>query len=310
MSGSDADVGTWAHDRELAAVIKRVGAFCSAHAPILLGTFTALVYGIGLFRTLTQLHAAHVQSLRGLPLAPLQGYFIAGLAVILDPDILLSLLLTIVTLIALRVQAESVTPSENTAPAFDGPKWAETLNALTRFFATGHLRSVTRREMIVAVLYAIPLFLLVVNLPFAIMAASAAALVPFLPLGVAGASQGTAPRVSANVLAGLFIIAIALSLATFVYVAPPSLDHVTIRATNGRYVRAELLTQTSSMVYVIGPRDKNGDASIIAFPTGRIARMEIGHGEPRHLRSLVDSRGFGFFRLPDIRHRRFAFDWP
>lgn len=271
-----------------------VWSFCLANAAVVLAAATALIYTIGLIRTMAQLHAEHVQTLRALPLSPLQEYFIAGLAVVLSPSALLLFALVFVLLAAIHAFfafAATVPEPE--------PSLAKSLIDDLRKFADG---GPSWREIGSTVLLGLSGFLLaalwLLAVPLLYLKLSAVALAVLAPFVFVSPGSTPASRKRQARLATVVAIVMTGSLiSAILYLAPPALDRVTIRATNGHYVRAKLLAQTSSMIYLVG-RDDHGDAAVTAFPTARIARMEIVHGPKRHDRSLSDVLGLGW--LPDI----------
>ena len=298
MSEADVVLDEQAPEDEAPSLGRQVWSFCLANAAVLLAASTALIYGIGLFRTVAQLHAEHVQTLRGLPLSPLQGYFIAGLAVLLSPGAGLLAVIFVSLLVGIHIAFAGW----GEEPGAGLPVAALALHGLRDYFE----RRPSRAEIagVVAMTMAAAAFAMGVALilPLPLLELYAIVAIVSLPfLFVSPSPRSTSLRSQAQFATGLAIVAFALSLLAIVYIAPPSLDRVTIRATNGRYLRAKLLAQTSSMIYVVG-RDDRGDASIVAFPTDRIARMEIVRGPKRYERSLADVLGLGWVPdLPSIR---------
>lgn len=279
------------------SVARGIGVFCLSNATLVLAAFTALIYGVGLLRTLAQLHAEHVQSLRGLPLAPLQVYFVAGLAVILKPTTMIVLAI-VLGLAAFAHAGLRRAELDFSRPAPDQPTRTEQHESPADeddADRPGVVEIAAFSMLVVVWLVAVLGAVLVVAqfVPLRLGAAYVTFTSTFVLLFLSVRSiAARSPDTSASLFTAALVTGLTLATLAFTYVEPPSLDRVTIRATNGRYVRAKLLSQTSSMVYVVGPRrPKDRNASIIAFPTSRIARMEIDQGGRRRYRTVAEAPG-------------------
>jgi hypothetical protein len=309
------DLETWLTERDVFSWFRRLAGLGTANSAALLTFSALLLYAAGLFRTIAQLHAENVQSLRGLPLAPLQTYFVEGLAMAFDLNglfvVVLLFVLGATPLVVWRYRhqiADWLSPpdraDDRAGPQTDAQEASASLSPVRRtakavsnaaFNVIGLLGLLVFVGAVVFGFLFMPAVLwapyLVVGLPFVPLAG-------FLAFHMIPQDWRRWTPFHSRLAAGALAFSGILFVIVPGYFNPPPLDQVAIRTVSGRLLHGKLITQSNGLTYLVGTRGRQpGEASIVVIPGSRIARMEITKGRDRYFRSLAEVAGLRLWRL-------------
>jgi hypothetical protein len=273
-----------------------VGKLLLSHAPALLAFAAVGLYVIGLIRTVGILQAEHIPVTRGLPLAPLQDYFLRGLAVVVTPQTFLYILLLGVlsasffapllagVLLGQGSQALPEEPATNAVP--DSP-------ALVSPGRRRPLDSLPVALCAIGVLVLVPLADWLPILPGATVAALALVALMKSYGGSALPSAGRLAACVAVIFASLF-----WAWGMRAYFHPPPLDIATVTMKDGEAWSASLVYATGQLLYVVGEKDRASDhRHIKAVPIASVRSVEIIDGSPRSFKTVAELLGLRLWRL-------------
>lgn len=303
------------HNEAAQRWFSRLGGATLANLTAVLAVGAVVLYSAGLFRRIAQLRAEGVQTLRGIPLAPLQTYFVDGIAILFNPNSLATLAFIVLLLVAVasaQLWWPFVRPTRaagSSDSTVTGEKRSDTVGHTAR--ASAPPNSPTRLMQLVGialiVLGIVGTVAAVIGILFfsppAEWAPTLVALTPLIGLAVL-TRVGLVPpradwtpfyaRIGALAL-GLTVILVVLMRAAF---HPPALDVATLKLASGAVERGKLITQADGFVYLVGqPPDGQHERPIVAVPVARIARMEVRGGAPHYWKSLAERAGLRIFRI-------------
>lgn len=280
-------------------VARRLGKLTAQNVTAMSAVTVLILYLIGLVRRIGQLHAEGISPIRGLPLLPLQRYFVDGTSVMLNPGTLgLLFMVGLATTLALNLPTavkmmEALQADEAGEPATRSPIRAALQRVVDRvLMAIG---------VVVVLLYPFAVLLLV---PVAEWLPVLAGATPLFVLTFAVAASGVTwsdwsdrhGRLIALALALTFVLAVGLSA----YFHPPSYDRVVILTTDHRRVAGPLIAQADGFMYVAGkPVDqrRGEERTIIAVPAARVASARVSKGSDRYWKTVPELACIRFWRV-------------
>jgi hypothetical protein len=310
---------------------RQLGKLTFGNVAALSALTAAVLYVIGLVRRVAQLHAEGVSTTRGLGLSSLQDYLLEGLGVIVNPG-------TALLLVALAILAGGAFVyarlSSTTLADVLARWWGDdetSTNADLGPERTGDSGKQTRKvegvdgESFIDTITSIPSVLavifLVLVIPLAEWAPAVVAVAPLFALALINAHYGllkfdgwrnwSLSHARASVLA--LGLTLALTSVLYAYFEPPSLDQAIIRTSAGREIKGRLLAESNGLVYLVGLRDRNQQAAIIAIPFTSVAEIHIDEGVPRfyktvpELLKLPQKLGVPFWRVELGKSNSFDF---
>jgi hypothetical protein len=288
--------------------------FTLTHAPTFLAVAAVLLYTAGLFRTLAILNAEDVQPVRGLPLAPLQTYFVQGLALALTSvDLVVEITLLVTAPLLVVYFAVQLLVFRNTWGADVNPvRQTSTVMPVVAFWKAIAAAPKARRWL--PALGTMALIIAAAAAFFTPLAYWApyvpAALALLVGIGMVMPTRlhdWTARRGQA--LSGTFLCAATLFLLVPGWCRPPALDQVAVRWNNQNLSHYKLLTQTEGTAYVVaqnGPR--NDDTEVIAIPLDQVRRLRVTAGHARYYKTPAELLNIDFLRLEN-EHGSLHFHW-
>jgi hypothetical protein len=287
-------------------IAKHVGEFVQQLGEVTLTNLAAIsaltaimLYVTGLLRRVAQLHAEGVATTRGLAFSSLQDYLVEGLAVIVSPKTAV-LILFIVCCGLAAFFLPRLAPLVDDVPAYpdaDEERAVQPDDELDneldgaspnrrRQQGVGSKRRVRWfRPLVIGAIF-VPCVLCVLFVPLAVWG----------PLVVAAAPLGALVYINSQyhilnfnswsewsmVHARSTVAAVgatfALMAALYSYCDPPPLNRAVIRTARGRQVTGGLLAESSGLVYLVGPRDSDHRAEILALPLADVAVIHIEEG--------------------------------
>lgn len=279
----------------------QVGKVLLSHASSVLAFAGVGLYVIGVVRTIGILEAEDIPVSRGLPLAPLQDYLLRGLAVVVTPQALFSIVVigAGLTFIILGFSPDLSSGSDSHEPP-ESPSRRESgllgatvaaLDALKRAIASIGL------PLIAAAM------LLIVPVAEWLPVIPGAAGVGFALVGLSMFAKGDATAqgekhqgvLVAGLLASLF-----LAWAMYAYFHPPPLDLARISTEDGKTRNAKLLYSSNEVLYLVGSEDeKSGHRRIEEIPFDSVRSVEISDGTPRRFRNIPELLGIRFWRYSE-----------
>ena len=316
--------------RVVIAAGEKLGKLTLANVTTVFALAALVFYVVGLFRRMAQLHDVGVPIGRGVPLLPLQDYLISGLAVIVNPynlptllwiALLASVVLGLPTGAAVLSQfrgnsdegkpsSRSQAPIVQGAPPTSGPR--ENAGASDKEDRDGGSHAAKDTTLlgrafgwlILAIIVSFPIGV-VLLIPVATWAPLVAFPVVVIVLLLLNARYGAVPlltpqrwsKLHARVVASVFLVALSALGALVVWFNPPPLDKVTIRRVQDSAVTGPLVAQANGVVYVAGGRNNTDEAAdVIAVPLGRIASIRITDGVRPYRKTVPELLGIRFWR--------------
>lgn len=312
---------------------RQLGKLTFGNVAALSALTAAVLYVIGLVRRVAQLHAEGVSTTRGLGLSSLQDYLLEGLGVIVNPGtVLLLLALAILAggaFVYARLSSTTLADvlarwwgdDETSTNADSGPERTGDSGKQTgeqKVEGSDGESFIDTAMFIASVLVVIFLVLLI---PLAEWGPAVVACAPLFALALINAHYGllkfdgwrnwSLSHARASVLA--LGLTLALTSVLYAYFEPPSLDQAIIRTSAGREIKGRLLAESNGLVYLVGPRDRNQQAAIIAIPFTSVAEIHIDEGLPRfyktvpELLKLPQKLGVPFWRVELSKSNSFDF---
>ena len=261
-------------------------ALTPGHVTALLALGALALYVVGVVRTVGVLHAEGVETLRGIPLVPLQDYLLRGLGVLASPTTAAAL----VALVALAALLVARQPPERGLLEVRAPRAAQTgskrADAAVRAFA-------------ILMLLFFSLFM-----PFSswvpVYAAFAVAAIGGLFFGVQAPDPRTLVIQHPQELAAMLVGGVLTAALLTAYLWPPPMDRATIRTTDGAHRVGKLIANGDGVAYVLAAASHDRHPAVYAIPFARIVSLRIVNGPPHRDRTLANVLGLSTWQLdPD-----------
>jgi hypothetical protein len=249
-------------------------------------------YVLGLGRRVAVVLAEGIPTSRAIPLASLQDYLIQGLAVIVDPSVLL--VIASLVLVGFAIPAAKdignwlKRPTEQAEPAEDADAVAEvapTPGTVGRLLAKVWILVL----VILAALVIAALACILVFLPPAAWLPSGVTIVALFAVGFFAARFETWTPATAAAIVALAGLGYLSGEVVQVVLAPPPLDTAKVTPTTGEPETGELLSTANGAVYLV---QREGDEpTITMYPFGQVRSMRISETPPAHYRSFANVIG-------------------
>ncbi|HEY3830443.1 MAG TPA: hypothetical protein VGL57_14715 [Solirubrobacteraceae bacterium] len=282
---------------------RQLGELTFANVAALSALTATVLYVIGLVRRIGQLHAEDVSTTRGLGLSSLQDYLLEGLAVIVNPTIAFRLAVVAVLAAAAFVGAKlASTPAADRIARWWGggetslEAGAEADGTLSAAAAGSDDSANGSNSRLIRGVWGLGAAGLTLLIPVAewgppiAVAVAAAALVyfnlRFELLTINGWRTWSVNHARASVLTA--VVMLSALAALYAYFDPPPLDQATIYTSNDQVIKGKLLAESNGLVYLVGTRDRDHQAGILAIPLTSVARMRVSVGEPRFYKTIPE----------------------
>jgi hypothetical protein len=273
-----------------------------------LGDATALLalgalglYGVGVVRTLGSLHAAGVESFRGVPLIPLPEYLLRGLSVVMTVNAVVVIVLWVATAV-LVLRLPRVRPREHTGERHHEPAGESKPSTPA---ARPRWRTVARGSAASALLLAPPVLAVLVLYPIADwlpgLVGGAVSMALILLCGKTQLIQSDPgwTRSEARVALACLLTGLLAMLATSAYVWPPPLEHVTAHLVGGRERAGELVSTSDGVLYLL-PAHGGAHPVVEGVPLDRVTVLAISRGTPRPRHTLAEQLGVRLWHLNGV----------
>lgn len=266
------------HEGTLGAA-RRVGNLTVTNITVFLALSAIVLYAAGLIRTMGQLQGDGIAPLRGVPLVPLQTYFVEGLAIVFSPA---RLVIYVVVLL--------------------GTGWL--WRAAER---DGLWGPVNGGVIATLVLLAGVILALLVLMPVAFWVPLLLPMGVVTGLGIFAARQRITfkdeSRLLGRVAVVMFLFMVISLTALTAYLTPAPLDQALLRlqAPRGAVLSGDLISQANGLVYIATKSRPSNKAVVTAVPVSRLQTLTVIRGKEHTYRTLLEMLGIRFWHVKDPR---------
>lgn len=272
----DSFAKTWA--TTVANLGKTVSTPLLKHATLTVALSGAVLYLIGVVRTVGVLKAEGIPLTRGLPIVPLQDYLLRGLSVVANPQIFFGFCFVLLgATLLIAVDEQKAQGGSQARPNRREANWPTLALGLALLFFP---------VLVVPIAEWVPL-----------VPGAAAAAFCTVQLGLFGSSDGPGRNLQpVGYVAGL-LVSLALAFGMRAYFNPPPLETARITSVSGKTWKAKLLLDTGDTLYLVGQKDlRTGHRNVQDLPASSFRSVEISDGLPRDFKTVPELFGIRLWR--------------